>query len=392
MGITQFYACYGTSGKEVNIYEYLEARAQEEKDKGRKYILGIDGFWILHKYAYDAKIAEALVKQPDTYNEEFVTRIKAHLLEYLAADLEIVMVFDGAVLGFKQATEDKRKDAREKAKKEGKWIQAVDITNRHAYWIIKAFEDDARIRFVTAPFEADAQLAWLAKNGVVDAILLSDTDLLMQDLDEVILERKRKVNNIYETYHEVWPNVFNGDNSRFYKYFYPIILGCDYLPGGIEGVAAKKGKTMIQKLIALCDTYLKTEGKDDFQNAGEFIDCILNELVGPFKLEASDLKLLLINVLMSYRAQPVFYVDFDGKKLIFKDCDALNPKATGVKYGKYVNKDGILDEDFCINVAKGYVDPITGTEFTPLANKRRFIDDENTIIPKKSINVVDSTN
>ena len=34
------------------------------------------------------------------------------------------------------------------------------------------------IRFIVAPYEADAQMAYLALNGLVDAVLTEDSDLL----------------------------------------------------------------------------------------------------------------------------------------------------------------------------------------------------------------------
>ena len=37
---------------------------------------------------------------------------------------------------------------------------------------------DEKIDFTVAPYEADAQLAYLARNGIVDAVISEDSDLL----------------------------------------------------------------------------------------------------------------------------------------------------------------------------------------------------------------------
>lgn len=36
----------------------------------------------------------------------------------------------------------------------------------------------AGVRFIVAPYEADAQMAYMAKNGIVDVVITEDSDLL----------------------------------------------------------------------------------------------------------------------------------------------------------------------------------------------------------------------
>ncbi len=55
--------------------------------------------------------------------------------------------------------------------------QAVDITPKMAHQLIKRLQA-ANIEYVVAPYEADAQMAFLSIIGDVDCIITEDSDLL----------------------------------------------------------------------------------------------------------------------------------------------------------------------------------------------------------------------
>ena len=54
------------------------------------------------------------------------------------------------------------------------------LTNKHA---LERLPD-----FVVAPYEADAQLAYLARIGLVDAVITEDSDLIAFGVREVLLK------------------------------------------------------------------------------------------------------------------------------------------------------------------------------------------------------------
>lgn len=56
--------------------------------------------------------------------------------------------------------------------------RCVDVTPEMAHAVIQALEA-CQIDFVVAPYEADAQLAYLEMNGIVDGIVTEDSDLLV---------------------------------------------------------------------------------------------------------------------------------------------------------------------------------------------------------------------
>jgi 5'-3' exonuclease len=43
---------------------------------------------------------------------------------------------------------------------------------------MKWLTDERKVDFIVAPYEADAQLAYLANNGIVDAVITEDSDLV----------------------------------------------------------------------------------------------------------------------------------------------------------------------------------------------------------------------
>jgi len=56
--------------------------------------------------------------------------------------------------------------------------KCVDVTPEMAFAVIQALKA-AQVDFVVAPYEADAQLAYLEKTGLVDGIVTEDSDLLV---------------------------------------------------------------------------------------------------------------------------------------------------------------------------------------------------------------------
>jgi exonuclease-1 len=53
----------------------------------------------------------------------------------------------------------------------------VDVTPRMAYNLIKVLQQH-KVDYVVAPYEADAQLTYLSINGIADAVITEDSDLI----------------------------------------------------------------------------------------------------------------------------------------------------------------------------------------------------------------------
>lgn len=102
------------------------------------------------------------------------------------------LVFDGDYLPSKSATEAERAAKREESRRLGlelhrlgkisqsqnEFLKAVDVTPEMARQLIEELKKHG-VQYVVAPYEADAQLAYLERKGIITGILSEDSDLLV---------------------------------------------------------------------------------------------------------------------------------------------------------------------------------------------------------------------
>lgn len=102
------------------------------------------------------------------------------------------LIFDGDYLPSKAATEADRAKRREKSKRAGQELlnagkasqaylefqKAVDVTPEMARLLIDELKQNG-VQYIVAPYEADAQLVYLERKGIIDGILSEDSDLLV---------------------------------------------------------------------------------------------------------------------------------------------------------------------------------------------------------------------
>lgn len=162
-----------------------------------------------------------------------------------------VIVFDGANLPMKALTEKDRLESRRARKAKGlDFLKAgdlekagecfrtcIDVTPLMAYEFIKVLKANS-IEFVVAPYEADAQLAFMNLNGMISAVLTEDSDLLSFGCTKVLYKLDQSGHCI---------EILQSDlgNVKEMKYWTPsrfremcILAGCDYLPN-LPGIGVK---------------------------------------------------------------------------------------------------------------------------------------------------------
>jgi exonuclease 1 len=115
-----------------------------------------------------------------------------------------------------------------------------------AYEFYQLAKNKKNVYGIVAPFEADAQLAYLNRNGIVDFIISEDSDLLAFGSKRVFF----KLDNMgagEEICSEDFPKntemSFQKWNSNMFLYMC-IISGCDYLPN-IKGNGIKQAHKMV---------------------------------------------------------------------------------------------------------------------------------------------------
>lgn len=117
-----------------------------------------------------------------------------------------ILVFDGGPLPMKAYREEQRAQRRSESKKKADEFmnmnaqsahlstsalshmsKSADVTPEMAYMLIEALRRE-KVEFIVAPYEADAQLAYLDRIGKVAAVISEDSDLLLFGIKRVLFK------------------------------------------------------------------------------------------------------------------------------------------------------------------------------------------------------------
>ncbi len=143
-----------------------------------------------------------------------------------------------------------------------------EITPRMAGRLIEVLKREA-VQFVVAPYEADAQLAWMCTAGKVAAVLSEDSDLLVYGCDRVLFKLDPKgyaeeicirrlgeateldfknftMTNVRRACAPQATTPLPGANAHLQFRHMCILSGCDYLPS-INGMGLKTAYKYIVK-------------------------------------------------------------------------------------------------------------------------------------------------
>lgn len=198
------------------------------------------------------------------------------------------IVFDGGPLPAKKGTEVERKHRRDEnltlgnaLAAQGKhsqareyYVKCVDVTPQMAFQLIKVcvisdlcnllITSDMQalraesIPYVVAPYEADAQLAYLERIGLVDGIVTEDSDLLVFGCRTVLFKLDAVSSTITSISRSDFASVTSGpsegggggisllgwSDEQFRAM--AMLSGCDYLPS-IPGVGLKTAWSLMRK-------------------------------------------------------------------------------------------------------------------------------------------------
>ncbi|KAL5545032.1 hypothetical protein UlMin_008816 [Ulmus minor] len=228
--------------------------------------VGIDAYSWLHKGAYSCSMELCLNSDSEKklrYIDYFMHRI--NLLRHYK--ITPVVVFDGGNVPCKASTEQERhrrrvtnRDLAMEKLKEGNvtaaseyFQKAVSVTPSMAHQLIQILRSE-NIEFVVAPYEADAQLAYLSslkpeKGGIV-AVITEDSDLLAFGCPAIVFKMDR-----YGSGEEILlGNVFYSETrtpsfKKFDKELFTgmcVLAGCDFLPS-VPGIGIAKSYALVSK-------------------------------------------------------------------------------------------------------------------------------------------------
>ncbi|XP_063535457.1 exonuclease 1 [Cydia strobilella] len=215
----------------------------------------IDSYCWLHKGAFAC--ADKLVRGEETdihikYCLKYVTML-------LSKNIKPILVFDGRHLPAKAMTEAKRRESRDISKKRaaellslGKIEEArsymrrsVDITHAMALSLIKECRK-RNVDCIVAPYEADAQLAYLNIRNIAQLVITEDSDLILFGCTKVLFKMDLDgTGTLVET--AKLPLVMRCpiEHYRFDKFRQMCIMsGCDYL-ASLPGIGLAKARQFV---------------------------------------------------------------------------------------------------------------------------------------------------
>jgi len=153
------------------------------------------------------------------------------------------LIFDGDYLPSKAATELDREKRREESKRKGQELlnagkpsqaylefqKAVDVTPEMARQLIDELKENG-IQYIVAPYEADSQMVYLERKGIVHGILSEDSDLLVFGAKCLLTKLDQ---------------YGNGWSDKEFRQM-AILSGCDYL-ASISNMGLKTAYRMVRK-------------------------------------------------------------------------------------------------------------------------------------------------
>ncbi|KAI1305026.1 hypothetical protein F5Y03DRAFT_162278 [Xylaria venustula] len=218
---------------------------------------GVDAYGWLHRGAISCAIELAQGKPTRKYVDFAMNRVR--MVKHFG--VTPYMVFDGDFLPSKAGTEASRSKRREDGRKIGLELlkagkpsqayqelqKAIDVTPEMARDLIEALKK-ANIPYVVAPYEADAQLVYLERQGLTSGIISEDSDLLVFGAKRLITKLDQ-----YGQCVEVNRRDFNacrevsfiGWDDKLFRQM-AILSGCDYL-GSIAGLGLKTAHRLLRK-------------------------------------------------------------------------------------------------------------------------------------------------
>lgn len=301
----------------------IQRRRHISEYKGQR--VAIDGYCWLHQGLYMCSYEAGVGVMSRKHIQYCANRLEM-LLE---AGVIPVVVFDGAPLPMKQKVEENRAKMREDSKKEAEdlWregdsrkaqkvlARGIDVTPEMAHQFIRILKKK-NVEYVVAPYEADAQLAFLYLTSYVSLVITEDSDLLAFGCrralykldgngygDEVNLDDLKELGEF---------SLLGPEHDNFLRTC--ILAGCDYLKS-IKGVGFKKA--------------LK------YSLAGTDIDKIITAIVRENKfIVPVDYKKNFERAFLTFKFQTVF--DLKEKKLT-----SVTPieNTSYVEINDYSNKD-----------------------------------------------------
>ncbi|CAG4939138.1 unnamed protein product [Parnassius apollo] len=337
MGITGLIPFLEKASRRANVSEFSGCT------------VAIDSYCWLHKGAFAC--ADKLIQGVDT--DIYVKYCIKYVSMLLSKNIKPILVFDGRHLPAKAMTESKRRESRHISKKRaaellslGKMDEArsymrrsVDVTHEMALALIKECRK-RNVDCIVAPYEADAQLAYLNIKNIAQLVITEDSDLILFGCTKVLFKMDLDgTGTLVETVKLPLVMKCAIENYTFDKFRQMCIMsGCDYLPS-LPGIGLAKAR---QFVVATQDS--------NFANALRKLPSFFNRsnLVVTDEYRESFLK-----------AEATFKHQYVYDPLDRKMVRLTEPDDEDIEQVLCVNAGELLDPKVAYQLALGNLDPFS---------------------------------
>ncbi|CAK4030740.1 Exodeoxyribonuclease 1 [Lecanosticta acicola] len=219
--------------------------------------LGVDAYGWLHRGTISCAI-ELAEGKPTRKHIDFALHRVRMLIHF---GVKPYLVFDGDYLPSKAHTEKERAARRKESKRVGLELlrmgrpsqahqelqKAVDVTPAMARELIEELKH-LDVPYVVAPYEADSQLAYLEKQGVIQGVVSEDSDLLVFGVNCLLtkLDQYGECVMINRADFTACKDIsLVGWTDKDFRIM-AMLSGCDYLPG-IDKMGLKTAYRLVRK-------------------------------------------------------------------------------------------------------------------------------------------------
>ncbi|KAL4879634.1 hypothetical protein BJY04DRAFT_91850 [Aspergillus karnatakaensis] len=347
--------------------------------------LGVDAYGWLHRGTVACAV-DLVLDRPTTKHIDFVLS-RVRMLLYFG--VIPYLVFDGDNLPSKSGTELDRQQRRKESKALGielhrkgrtaeayqEFQKAVDVTPLMARQLIEELKK-MEVRYVVAPYEADAQLVYLEQHGFIDGIISEDSDLLVFGAKRLLskLDQHGDLVEINRANFTACREVsFVGWTDADFRRMC-ILSGCDYLPN-IARVGLKTAYRSIRKHKTVEKALRMLQFEGQYQIPADYLQ----------SFKQAELTFLYQRVFCPRAARLV----------------TLTPPDDDVKLEELGFIGADLNPETAVGVAHGDLDPMSKepldlkqlnsskpgpTKLMPSLNRRQTIGSFSEIKPSKPIN------
>jgi exonuclease-1 len=200
--------------------------------------VAVDAYCWLHKGAYGCALQLAQGTKTDVYVKYCMRRVNMMRFH----NIRPVLVFDGGYLPSKQTKETERREKRNEYRQRGKrflsegersraidaFQKCIDVTPEMALNVMQACRD-VGVQCIVAPYEADAQLAYMLMSGQVQLVVSEDSDLLVFGTDQVLFKMDSTGHGVRIRLHRLSEVKPIADFTKHHFRHMCILAGCDYL-------------------------------------------------------------------------------------------------------------------------------------------------------------------